>query len=352
VLFGYPVAATQNNWLHYCLFEAVQNIHAAVDAGERYPIWPQILPAAHRAKLRRRRGLRDGLSAYDVAIRKLERADRAAVFQTFEAANRISDLLSGVQDCTTMDGLPEVVREPVGALFGFAFSLLTELDVRDEQYATIYAAIPEHICPFCGTEYFDAPGAAREALDHYLNKSRYPFAAANLLNLVPMGHKCNSSYKLASDLLRRVDGSRRVAFDPYNHEQIGVSLDDSDPFNGLTEHTPNWSIRFDPETPEVPTWDEVFSVRVRYRRDHLDPSFSNWLGLFGKWARREGLPINTDEALVEAIKRYETLWVDNGMQDRAFLKAAVFRMLRRHCEAGHRRLIDYLLNLVATVAPI
>jgi hypothetical protein len=351
VLFGYPVAATQNNWLHDCLSEAVRNIHAAVDAGEHYPAWPQILPGAHRPRLRRKLGLRDRLAAYDLVIRKLGAADRAAVFRTFEAANHISDLLSGVQNCATLDMLPEEVREPVEALFGFAFSLLTDLDVRDEQYATIYAATPEHVCPFCGTEYFDAPGSAREALDHYLTKSRYPFAAANLRNLVPMGHKCNSSYKLASDLLRRADGSRRVAFDPYNHTRIGVLLDDSDPFNGATEHTPNWSIRFDPETLEVPTWDEVFSVRERYRRDHLDPSFPSWLGLFGKWVRRAGLQINTDEALVEAIKRYETFWAESGVQDRAFLKAAVFRMLRLHCEAGHRRLIDHLRNLVAAAAP-
>lgn len=351
MLFGYPVAATQNNWLHECLSEAVRTIHAAVDAGEHYPAWPQILPGAHRARLRRRLGLRDRLAAYDLVIRKLGAADRAAVFRTFEAANHISDLLSGVQNCATLDMLPEEVREPVEALFGLAFSLLSDLDVRDEQYATIYAATPEHVCPFCGTEYFDAPGSAREALDHYLTKSRYPFAAANLRNLVPMGHKCNSSYKLASDLLRRADGSRRVAFDPYNHTRIGVLLDDSDPFNGATEHTPNWSIRFDPETLEVPTWDEVFSVRERYRRDHLDPSFPSWLGLFGKWVRRAGLQINTDEALVEAIKRYETFWAESGVQDRAFLKAAVFRMLRLHCEAGHRRLIHQLRNLVAAAAP-
>ena len=351
MLFGYPIEATQNNWLHDCLLDAVRNIHAAVGAEKAYPVWPEILPEARRAMLRRRTGLRDKLEAYDKAIRKLPKVDQGAVLEAFASANRISDLLSGVHDCATIDSLPEVVREPVETLFGFAFNLLTDLDVRDRHYAAIYAAAPEHMCPFCGTEYFDAPGAAREAIDHYLAKSRYPFAAANLRNLVPMGHKCNSNYKLASDLLRRADGSRRVAFDPYNHTRIEVLLDESDPFNGVTEHTPNWQIRFDPDAPAVLTWDEVFSVRERYRRDHLDPSYSNWLGLFGKWVRRHELPTDTDEALVEAIKRFEAFWTDNGMQDRAFLKAAVFRMLRRLCEAGHRRLIDQLRNLVTVAAP-
>lgn len=352
MLFGYPVAATQDNWLHDCLCETVRAVHATADTKKRYPAWPSILPAGYREKLKSRTGLRDRVSAYNRAIRRLSKHDRDIVLQALEAENRISDLLSGSCDCATIDSLPEAVREPVDDLFTFAFSLLTELEVRDKQYAAIYAATPEHLCPFCGTEYFDAPGAAREALDHYLTRGRYPFAAANLRNLVPMGHKCNSSYKLASDLLRCADGSRRVAFDPYNHTTISVALDDSDPFDGATENTPRWEIRFAPESPALPTWDEVFSVRERYRRDHLDPSFAGWLGLFQKWARREGVQADTDEALVAALRRYEEFWAESGMQDRAFLKAAVFRMLRRHCEAGHQRLKEQLRNLVAPPAMV
>ena len=149
------------------------------------------------------------------------------MIEALDLGNRIAELLSGASECPTIDALPEVVQIPVGELFGFAFDLLAELEVRDQHYATIYAAAPAHVCPFCGTEYFDAPGAVREPLDHYLKKSQYAFAAVNLRNLVPMGHKCNSGYKGASDLLRRDDGSRRVAFDPYNHGAVRVSLDAS-----------------------------------------------------------------------------------------------------------------------------
>jgi hypothetical protein len=94
-------------------------------------------------------------------------------------------------------------------------------------------------------------------------------------------------------------------------------------------------------------------VRVfAYRRDHLDPSFANWLGLFGQWARREAVLVDTDEALVAALRRYEALWTESGLQDRAFLKAAVFRMLRRHCEAGHERLLHQMRNLVSPPPPL
>ena len=142
-----------------------------------------------------------------------------------------------------------------------------------------------------------------------------------------------------------------MAFDPYNHTQVRVSLDDSDPFDGVTEHTPKWVIGFDPETPAVPTWDEVFSVRERYRRDHLDPSFRSWLDLFAKVARREGVRADSDEGLIAALRWIEELFGEGGLQDRAFLKAAFFRMLRRHGEAGHRRLLDQLGNLVGPPLP-
>ncbi|QSQ27601.1 hypothetical protein JY651_22980 [Pyxidicoccus parkwayensis] len=352
MLFGYPIAATQNNWLHDCLCEAVRTIHASVDAKKRYPGWPSVLPKVYRETLKSRTGLRDRLKSYHSAVRRLTKAERDVVLDALESENRIGDLLSGACECARNDGLPQDIQEPVAELFEFAFGLLTDLAVRDQQYAAIYAASSDHVCPFCGTEYFDAPGAVREGLDHYLARSRYPFAAANLRNLVPMGYKCNSNYKLASDLLRRGDGSRRVAFDPYNHTRISVSLDDSEPFDGTTEHTPNWMIRFDPETPAAHTWDEVFSVRERYRRDHLDPSFRSWLDQFAKIARRTGVRGDSDAELIAVLKWLEDLYGDSGLQDRAFLKAAAFRMLRRHCEAGHQRLLKHLRNLVAQPTPL
>ena len=346
MLFGYPVAATNDNWLHECLFETIGNVHTTVDAGNRYPRWPTILPAAQRVKLRASTGLQDRLANYDKAVRKLSKANRARILKAVGDQNRISDLVSGKCNCAKLTELPKTVHKSTKSLFDYAYERLTDLGVRDSHYSKIYASTPDHVCPFCGAEYMDAPGAPREDLDHYLAKSLYPFAAANLRNLVPMGHKCNSSYKLAIDIMWRTDGTRRVAFDPYNHAEIAVLLDDSDPFHGTIENTPRWEIHFAPDTPAVSTWDDVFSVRVRYCRDHLNPSYARWLGLFGVWVRSSGLEVDTDEAIVAALQCYENYWVESGMHDRAFLKAAVFRMLRRHCEAGHQRLLNQIKDLV------
>lgn len=350
MLFGYPLAATLNNWVHDCFVESVRNIHTLANARKRYPEWPDILPENLRLKLKLRTGLRDRLKTYNSVIRKLSKEERSLVLKALEDATYIAEILDGSRDCAAVGDMPESIRASIDSLFSFGFSLLTEFGVRDEHYAIIYAAAdPDYICPFCGTEYFDAPSAPREDLDHYLAISRYPFAGVNLRNLVPMGHKCNSTYKHSRDVIRDANGVRRTALDPYNHETISLVLDDSDPFNGSTENTPAWNIEFTPSLPGIPAWDDVFRIRERYRRDHLDPNFSAWLKNFGSWVRISNVLVDTDQALVDALKEYESIWSDSGIQDRAFLKSAVFRMLRKHCEAGHQRLISQLRDLVQPI---
>jgi hypothetical protein len=182
--------------------EMVQTIHANHDGRQGALAWPDIIPAVHRDKLRRRTGLYDRLAQYAAAAGKLSVSERQQVLACLVQQNRIADLVICSTDCESLSDLPKAIQAPIVELFGFAFELLTGLGVRDRHYRTIYTAVPYHVCPFCGCEYFDAPGTPREDLDHYLPKSLYPFAAANLRNLVPMGMKCNERYKLAQDILR------------------------------------------------------------------------------------------------------------------------------------------------------
>lgn len=346
MLFGYPVAATQNNWLHDCIVQAVRDIHAAVDSRKPWPAWPNALPSAHRATLKPRTGLRDRLKAYDKAVRGIPKPDRDALLAAVDDQNRIAELLSAACECLQVEAIHVDMRAPVMDLFGFAFGLLTDLGVRDEHYRRIYDSLADHVCPFCGAEYFERSDTRRESLDHYLAKSRYPCAAANLRNLVPMGPRCNS-YKLAADMLHDAGGARRVAFDPYAHSPVTVVLDNSEPFGGATANTPHWTIGFAPNTPAAQTWDDVFSVRERYRLHHLDRDYARWLGDFQRWARATNARADTDDSLIEALRQYEETWVGAGIQDRAFLRAAVFRMLRLHCEQGHQRLKNQLRDLFA-----
>lgn len=352
MLFGYPIQATAENWLHECLCTMVHRIHASHDAGQAVPAWPELIPLAYRGILRTRTGLRDRLRKYSSVAGKLSVSERQQILMCLHQQNRIADLVMCATDCESLSDLPRAIQTPVGELFGFAFELLTGLGVRDRHYREIYNAVSYHVCPFCGCEYFDAPGAPREDLDHYLPKSLYPFTAANLRNLVPMGMKCNERYKQAQDILRDAAGARRRSFDPYAERQITIILDNSVPFGGADGKTPDWQIDFDPDAVECTTWDDVFHVRERIRRDVLDASFWQWMRDFSTWCKKRlGIADPGDSEVLDALRAYTEDLALMGLTAREFLRAPVFQMLHWHCVAGDQRVLTLIKNVVAMAVP-
>lgn len=323
----------------------LRNIHTLIVAGNAVPVWPDIIPQAYRSRLRRRTGLRDRLYAYSDAFANLQTSDRQAVRKAFCGQNRIRRLLAGNCNCSTLDQLPVGVRNALLDLSDEAFRLLSEFGIRDQQYSTIYNNLGHKVCPFCGLEYFDAPGAPRENLDHFLPRSRYPFAGANAKNLVPMGSRCNSAYKGTIDVLW--DGpTRRRAFFPYQNSGVAVSLVNSQPFGGKQDDHPKWHVSFNPPSAEVQTWDSVFKVRERYVRDVLEPHYETWLQRFADFCKLAQIAPVDDKGLIDALDRFRRFNEADGFSDRGFLKAAMFEMLIHHCRHGNQRLIDLLQDVL------
>jgi len=352
LLFEYPVHATHANWLHDCLREMVLAVHSALDAGEDMTPWPDIIPIARRPQIEMRTGLRDRLIAYATAAAAMTVPERLRVQICLEQQNRIADLVRCTADCERLEDLPAAIRPPIADLFSFAFELLTPLGIRDLHYRAVYDATRYHVCPFCGCEYFDAPGAPREDLDHYLAKGRYPFAAVNLRNLVPMGMKCNERYKLAQDILRNDAGIRRRSFDPYAHGDIAVQLLTSVPFGGADNRLPLWRIEFEPNSPECLTWDEVFQVKERFERDVLNPLFFQWLGSFAEWfGRRINVAVPTDHEVLDAIQRYVEDVRLMKLSGRDFLRLPIFEMIHQQCIAGNQRLFALIRDLITFAVP-
>ncbi|MEH2363218.1 hypothetical protein [Nostoc sp.] len=350
MLFVYPIEATAENWLHDCLYEILCSIHASLQTTKTLPEWPDIIPEPYRKRLHKRKALESKLNTYRKNLEKLTIDEQERILQALHDQNKIALLLSCQLNCEAISDLPQRIRKPVKKLFEYAFDILTDMEIRDKHYKVIYDKVPYHICPFCGCEYFDAPGAPREALDHYLAESKYPFAASNLRNLVPMGTKCNSRYKLAKDILTRDDGTRRQSFDPYNHTGVRISLENSQPFIGTDEKLPQWNIEFDPDTEETTTWDEVFDIRKRYIRDILDPSFNRWLDNFGDLFRKNfgNSPI-TDQAIVQGIRQHCEDLELMKLTGQDFLRYLVFQMLYKQCHSGNQRLINLIRDVVNKV---
>lgn len=341
MLFGYPVAATAENWLHDCMVAAVATVHSHIEDKKPLPAWPEIIPVAHRANLSTRHGLNERFLKYAKVVGRLSAPKRKAVLAAVTSQNRIPELLAAQCECQCLGDLPASIREPAKALFSFAFGLLTDLGIRQRQYKEVCDAIPERVCPFCGCEGLDAPGAPQEDLDHYIPRSKYPFAAANLRNLAPMGGRCNSAYKRAQDPLRRDDGVRRLACDPFAATGVTISFDNS-VVDELTTGplVSDWVIDFAPDSEAVKTWDEIFKVRERWKRDVLDEkTFRKWLGDFKSYCKSANIQATEDAEVVAAVKRYQEHLAECGFEGRAFLKAAAFKLLFLKCNAGSIRLL-------------
>src|SRR4051812_14656008 len=99
MLFGYPIAVTEANWLHECLFEMVRNALEAINAGGDPAPWPSCIPAAHRERLQRRSGLQDRLQAFFNAASALSDVERDIVIDAVTSQNNFPGVFDGYTSC-------------------------------------------------------------------------------------------------------------------------------------------------------------------------------------------------------------------------------------------------------------
>lgn len=176
----------------------------------------------------------------------------------------------------------------------------------DEHYKCFIKENKLGICPFCGL--CDIEGGysdKREAYDHYLPKSKYPFNSINFKNLAPMCHKCNSSNKSVKDPIHDDDNNRRKAFYIYDtdaHEMdIKLTLNNND-IGNLEPDDIEIEIDAVGKTEEVETWKDVFGIEQRYKNKCASSNSKYWYmqiieesANYGK-TRKEFLKIKINEA--------------------------------------------------------
>lgn len=129
----------------------------------------------------------------------------------------------------------------------------------------------QRVCPFCGLEnYKDRKTDTRASYDHFLLRSRYPLAAVNFRNIIPMCDICNEApNKGVKDVLFSDKGRTKRRAIQYPYGQIGgvtVSLTLTSPAQpGLPA---SWAVSTDAqvpaEAPRVNTWKSVFQIEKRY----------------------------------------------------------------------------------------
>lgn len=129
----------------------------------------------------------------------------------------------------------------------------------------------KYVCPFCGLDRFkNRRGKRREDLDHYLHKSAFPLAAANMRNLVPTCGACNQDYKKMQNILEN-----GVAFYPYAViPQVKLEIGcDQYPATDDFDDRGRWSVKLelvvpDPAViPKMTAWNRVYSVKQRIENE-------------------------------------------------------------------------------------
>lgn len=180
-------------------------------------------------------------------------------------------------------------------------------------------------CPFCGLLPMDSEyDPTREAYDHYLPASKYPFNSVNLRNLAPACYKCNSQNKGAKDPLQDEAGVRVKAFYPYLLD--GYPIQVSMHFKSAAKlPTEEHEIRVDLSCTgydeEIGTWDRLYKIRKRYVAKCLSPSGAKY------WLQRildenENYKQVSQDALSKELKQFESFpWHESNFLKKAFFNA-------------------------------
>ena len=186
----------------------------------------------------------------------------------------------------SLDALEQKIKAFFSKLYTSQFFELTivknQIDSDLKDYYKRFAELNKMpCCPFCGLMPMDSEfDPTREAYDHYLPASKYPFNSVNLKNLTPACYKCNSQNKGANDPLQDKDGNRKKAFYSYVADQYPIEVSVRFSSNSQLPKKPE-HISIDLSCPgyeeEVQTWDRLYKIRERYIAKCLSSTSDYWL---------------------------------------------------------------------------
>jgi 5-methylcytosine-specific restriction endonuclease McrA len=271
-------------------------------------------------------------------FRELDAKEVGEYRQFYQANNQIGELCSNNHEVSPVryDDLNktkiELNRKIEGffkklyssGFFGLSFVVDALGSYLGAYYIDFIRANSAGCCPFCGLLPIDNQfDPTRDAFDHYLPKSKYPFNSVNLKNLAPSCNKCNSGNKRDKDPLCRNNGDRRKAFYPF-------STDGFDPHVTIHVRSEDWTkpqpadleitISSVSHPEEVETWNDLFLIKDRYSAKCCD----NGGGLY--WRKRvleesENYGLSTQAMLDAEIKSSRANpWAESNFLKLAFLE--------------------------------
>jgi hypothetical protein len=200
----------------------------------------------------------------------------------------------------------------------------------DDHYKTFVKTNKAGKCPFCGiTDLHGRYHSKREAYDHYLPKSLYPFNSINFRNLVPACHHCNSSYKTSKDPAHEPKDPaggvvRRKFFYPFSTAPHKIDLQVT---LGHVDYE-NWKpsdiqLTFGPThiSEQIDTWKDVYGIEERYQAKLLSVDGKAWLvQVLDEWRWKDDESIEGGMAPDECLRDLNRHTQRSPFADNNFLK--------------------------------
>jgi len=226
-------------------------------------------------KVNKNKSLNDEVERIYEVFKGLSDDQKDTIQEAFKTNNKIEKLCNKEEIPIYLSAMHKVVKDDIKPLFKWCYeNLLDKAEVAGEKLQYYKDLIDENgfdECPCCGLidfESIDPDNDYREDYDHYLPKSKYPFASVNFENLVPLCHKCNSKRKESKDPIE----NDRSAFYPFKigDHDIGITIEvdkDQD-----IEKLAKKDLRFifTGDDDKIETWDWLFDINSRYN-DKLRP---------------------------------------------------------------------------------
>lgn len=280
-----------------------------------------------------------GVNGIFIEFKQLTDEEIADYRHKFEYNNSIEELCEnsgGKKPCCYGELNPEKVElnKQIEAFFKNLYSpgFFDLKFVRDEVGATIgdyYKAFVRRgnndndTCPFCGILPIDGEfDLTRDAFDHYLPKSKYPFNSVNLGNLCPSCNKCNSGNKRDKDPLRDKDNNPRKAFYPFADTTPDVAVNvkvKGKEWQRLTDDRIQIELSSEKYDDETKTWSELFRIDSRYSAKCCSKNGGiHWLKRI--FDIRENYGVSQEDMLKAEIAAANSApWVESNFLRAAFL---------------------------------
>ncbi|MDQ2087910.1 hypothetical protein RBH29_15885 [Herbivorax sp. ANBcel31] len=178
-------------------------------------------------------------------------------------------------------------------------------------YEMFYKETIKYVCPFCGLDnMLNSKDLYREAFDHYLPKSKYPFVSFLRENIFPICNTCNSRYKGDKD-----PKDYGKSFYPFASELNDCELS----FEIIAGEIVKTDIDSKHFLEEIESWNRMFDIKDRIN-NFAEVNLNGWVS-------------NVQEVMkiykvnFECACNAEIQGCKPKMQDHKFVKKAILKAL-------------------------